>query len=786
MLDPTKPPLSFRQFLVAPFSDISIDKAGGFLRGNFFYLVWILIVPLLMFGVKQGWELLYGLFDDAGPYPGVRAASMLFAYFLLAMAIWLLPLPLFRKISPDTAEGMAEWNKLRPVTASNPYRGLLVSVLPMIFYSIVMIFVQAMRGIDGWYLALILATIVGGIVLLWWIMEKSKLKIGLLMDLMIANWGMVLALIWIGKETRTEVFWNYYFVGLGISIQIALLGGIFKHLEARLGPNSKPGLNQTHRRFYRFVFFTVIGGTLALSLVNNLHFMTPTFVLLIIISFYLMLNDLLIAVYILKKSKWLKRGMTVALAILIWFIFVRRSEIHNVNYVASNLPASSTRVGFNDYFQNWYKNNIAPSINEADSTEIPIFLVAAQGGGSRAGLWTSEILNHLEVESNYQFHRQVFAITSASGGSVGTGATLGLWRYVQDNPTLADSTKERLHRHFGEQMFRRNYLSSQFMQLFVNEVGKRFLSLVKKDVYDRNLEHQLHEALGFASAIRYGHEPNDKADLSPFKRIGQAFLRGGNDSLSIGKKRPKILNYPMQPYLSYWYTPSGQLDARLPLYFPITLNIQTGKPGYASPIAWKADSTLFLDAIDIIGEAEKSRPGHSLAMVTATNLSQLFPVMNSYTYIDSVGNFMDGGLFENMGLTLMSRIHERLKNEIAAAPDSLIPPSVKKRLKITVLFLINDEIRTPKGATFNRYNQVTATLKAVASSSIQGRNTWWLDYYSKELPKDEQPIEFVLQNHQTPLRDQVPLGRWLSERSVDSVCAKVRSLNARQTLMGIK
>ncbi len=375
------------------------------------------------------------------------------------------------------------------------------------------------------------------------------------------------------------------------------------------------------------------------------------------------------------------------------------------------------------------------------------------------------------MKSGYQFHRQTFAITSASGGSVGSAATLALWRHAED-AKLDTASRRKLYDPFAAQMFQRNYLSSQFMQLFVNEVGKRFVSAIKKekDVYDRNYEHQRHEALGFANAVRYGYEQNNHSEEGVFERLSQAFAKGDSDSLKIGKKRPKIPNYPMRPYLSYWYSAPKQPDTRLPLYFPITLNIQTGRPGYASPIAW--DDTLLIDAIDIVGEAEKNKPGKSLALATVTNLSQLFPIMNSYTYIDDVGNFLDGGLFENMGLTLMSRIHERLQEKIDSAPPSLIPQSVKKRLKIKVIFLINDEIRTPDGKTFERYNQMTATLKAVSSSSIQGRNTWWLDYFEKEFPK-ERTQEFVLQDHKTDKRDQVPLGRWLSRRSVDMVCKKV-------------
>ena len=447
------------------------------------------------------------------------------------------------------------------------------------------------------------------------------------------------------------------------------------------------------------------------------------------------------------------------------------------------MRAEDTRADFHTYFKSWYDANIAPRVDTTGTDPIPVYLVAAQGGGSRAGLWTSDLLNRLETESNYRFHRHLFAVTSASGGSVGTGSTLSFWRFMEDNPGIDTATRRQLHDSFASEMFRRNYLSSQFMQLFVNEVGKRFLSIFKSDVTDRNLEHQRHEALGFANAIRYGYEHNDKSEENPFERISQTFAQGDADSLYLDKKHPKILNYPMQPYLSYWYDSIGHLHKpRLPLYFPITLNIQTGKSGFASPIAW--DSTLFVDAIDILRDAENGKPGKTLAISTATNLSQLFPIMNSYTYIENVGNFMDGGLFENMGLTLLSRIQLRLKEEITNAPD--IPDSIKKRLKIKILFFINDDIQTPEGTRFSRLNQTTATLKAVASSSIQGRNTWWVNYFNNILPPEERPATFVLQGPRTPEPDKLPLGRWLSRRSVQMACDQVDSLDIGNILVGLK
>ena len=700
------------------------------------------------------------------------AATLLFIYFVLALTLWLLPLPFFKKNTLD------DFNRLRPVTRDNPYRGLLVSILPMIFYSIVMIVVQAKRSFIWWQAVLTAVTIAAGIYFMWWVMEKSRWKIGRVQALLGANWALVFVLVWMGKSAGSRFFWNYYFVGLGMLIQMGLLGGLIKQLEARL----TTGANRAHRRYYRLVFFVMVIGTLAISLVNNLNVLSPTFVLLVIITAYVLLNDLVIALYVLKQGRRLKYGLTLLLVLFGWFIFVRKSGIHNINYVRSELRAKDDRVDFHTYFEAWYRTNLEPAIVPGDSTEIPVFLLAAQGGGSRAGLWTADILNRLETESDYRFHRHLFAITSASGGSAGTGATLALWRFMLDNEATIDpDTRRFLGENFAAEMFRRNYLSAQFMQLFVNEVGKRFVSLVRKDVYDRNLEHQRHEALGFANAVRFGLEKGNGLD-SPFDRLDQTFAQGDADSLKVGKGRRQIPNYPMWPYLDFWYAGPKKPDPRLPLFFPITANIQTGKAGYPSPVAW--DSTLFLDAIDVLCDAEKSRPGYSLALETGVNLSQIFPVMNAYTYIEGTGNFMDGGLFDNLGLSLMTRLRERLQTEIAGA--SFIPDAVKKRLKVKLLFAINDTSEPFGEATFNAKNQSTATFTALTFSSIQGTTTWWLDYFRRSLPPDEQPITLVLQGPGTPERDKVPLGRWLSNRSVDSVCARVRRLDTQRILHSVR
>src|SRR5207248_5753513 len=50
----------------------------------------------------------------------------------------------------------------------------------------------------------------------------------------------------------------------------------------------------------------------------------------------------------------------------------------------------------------------------------PLVLVATAGGASRAAYWTAEVLGKLEAD-HPGFHKQIFAISSVSGGSLGAG-----------------------------------------------------------------------------------------------------------------------------------------------------------------------------------------------------------------------------------------------------------------------------------------------------------------------------------------------------------------------------
>lgn len=325
-------------------------------------------------------------------------------------------------------------------------------------------------------------------------------------------------------------------------------------------------------------------------------------------------------------------------------------------------------------------------------------------------------------------------------------------------------------------MFQRNYLSGAFYQVFMGEIGRRIAWFFDKKNFNRNYTQQLDESIAFGEAIVRGLKNGRRERRKPFfeelrMRIATFFKRGDREVLEKWEGH-SVPNYPRQPYLSYWYRheEGNKMDGRLPLFFPVTFNIQTGRSGYPSPVSMNSgDKSVFIDAIDILADAEQKQnlknSAGSLPMVGASQLSQLFPLMNAYTYIPGCGNFIDGGLFENQGLTLMIRLHDWLQAKIKT-----LPAGVRDRVKIRVLSALNGSIRPendhPRKVT--RISQLSGVMRAAGFSGIEGRTTWWGDYLCERIAPDK-PIEFVLQFADSPADEarRVPLGRWLSRASID-------------------
>jgi hypothetical protein len=748
-----------------------------FIQQQFSYLLWIFVVPAALYLMAQGRELLVGFFDDNTFVAGFRAAALLLVYLLTSLTVLMSPWPFFPKKTPT------DWERINPFTWQKPGATYVLSVLPgILFYSLMLSVMWREIPPQGRALELLTLAIV---VLLarWFWLRWPKWRVGfwqtwaaLLLNMALC-WLMITRVI---PSWKASEFWNYHWIGLLLGIQVALIAGLARVLRQDLVEQ-----RSRYKWMYLLYFTLVAGYVVALAFMPNLEAVSPIYILLLLSAFYLLLSSLLVAFFRFNIRNgrgpvgWKTAaffGVLIGGPVAMW---VFRPSIHTVNTVTATMPLEK-RADFDEWFEAWWETQrLADSL--PPTGEIPIYLVAVQGGGSRAGLWSSEILNRLEIMSRGRFHRHCLAVTAASGGSAGTGATLALWRFAQDSAAMLsrwqweDNDPTRLYNDFNGAMFQRNYLSGQFYDIFVKDA-----LAIGREGHDRNFRHQRDEALGFAAGLRkamFGlpiREENDKHyalrnfDLGP--RFRSLRYKGDADRLSV-EKGWTVANYPFMPYLSYWYDGQGRPRPGLPLYFPITCNLHNGRSGYASPLRMGADPDIFTNAIDILDVVEKmdTTDRRTLALATATNMSELFPLLNAFTRIEKSGNYMDGGMFENMGLTVLMEMYRRTDSLIRHA--ACIPDSLRSRVRIHVVCIENNALdmngKPVEEADLPNKAQIFSLLKFPGRDGINGRTTYYLNKLRQTVRTPHLLHEVVFQD---PLdKRKVPLGRWLSIRSVDAV-----------------
>lgn len=86
---------------------------------------------------------------------------------------------------------------------------------------------------------------------------------------------------------------------------------------------------------------------------------------------------------------------------------------HVVRTVSTPVPPRPTA---SQKLDEWVQR-VSPSYGPNDA--IPVFIVATEGGGIRAAYWTAAVLTSLQ-DTNPLFRRNLFAVSSVSGGSLGT------------------------------------------------------------------------------------------------------------------------------------------------------------------------------------------------------------------------------------------------------------------------------------------------------------------------------------------------------------------------------
>ena len=258
--------------------------------------------------------------------------------------------------------------------------------------------------------------------------------------------------------------------------------------------------------------------------------------------------------------------------------------------------------------------------------EEELYIVATAGGGIRAAYWTAAVLSELENKHN-ELRRQVIAISSVSGGSLGAAAWI-----------LKRSRRSESVNRVATEVLERDFLSAALGGMFFAEVGQKlvmwrdwpgkFTIPDRGDTLEMAWEHQWAQVTG-------GGSINDRCRKPSY------------EDLTIASSLMEV-----------WYCETG-FRTEMPMLFANSTDALTGKRVITSAVDAKG---IYQDAFDFI-----SIFNADVKLSTAVLNSARFTLVSPSGNVPANGKngplrIVDGGYFENYGAETALELLKKIRS----------------------------------------------------------------------------------------------------------------------------
>ena len=417
-------------------------------------------------------------------------------------------------------------------------------------------------------------------------------------------------------------------------------------------------------------------------------------VVLVALTTYISILTLIIFVYGHGRNASVIALILPVLFLVIPFFIRPDNNFYDVQTVENT--AETNRYSLDKYFETWVDQRKEDISNDES---YPVFIVASNGGGSRAAYWTTSLLAKLSDTTDGKFIEHLFATSGASGGSVGSAVFTALSAHTIRNEGTYSKMMPRV-----DNIFKEDYLSATVASLF----GRDFIqNIIPWD-------------------IRYWSNRS--------RNLGYQYEQ------MIAGQTSSTNNFFAEEFQKVWYVGKDSVNTHIPLYFGNTLQVEDGRRGVSSAVDM-VDS-IFVDAIDVLKMRDESQ---TLKLSSASMLTNRFPFVNPVGRIDLMtgpGHFADGGYFDNAGaLTAAEVLGELIKmkrmHTQAGSPDSLL----YSHLKFYVLKIDNDEGSDAKGQIKRsrpegKMSQLAAPAQAVAQALLAGHVSYSDDLLKQLVQSD--------------------------------------------------
>lgn len=368
-----------------------------------------------------------------------------------------------------------------------------------------------------------------------------------------------------------------------------------------------PRFSIAERKYFRiFNIVSAVGGVLYLGVVFSIDFanyMGPLALAILAVSILAGLTNLLRVISIRTRFSMFLVLLGIAMVVGIMFRDPYRVRLIKDGDRAHFLDRPTAR----SYMTRWFDKRLA-MMETIDTYRLQkrtydVYIVLSNGGASRAGKWTTNVLSYLQDLSRERdpedtFGDHVLAIAGASGGTVGNCAFYSLLKAEHDGDSSFKDAKN--YRSHTNRFFASDFLTFTLGRLLGPDIIRHIFPI---DMDDR------------AAAL----------------------------ARSLSQSRDPLLNTYFNKKLTDVFDYSGDL----PMLFLTSTKVDDGMPGLISSVQLPFTSQRN-DILKIIDNLPPPERGSNLSLATAAILSSRFPYVSP---AGKVGNnyYVDGGYFDNSG-----------------------------------------------------------------------------------------------------------------------------------------
>ena len=406
---------------------------------------------------------------------------------------------------------------------------------------------------------------------------------------------------------------------------------------------------------------------------------------------------------------------------------------YDASYSTELKHTPDQRLTLDQYVDQWIEDRRALIQNQAPGEQFPIIFVSAEGGGSRAGLWSFLVQSHLFDSNPDYFRKYLFAMTGASGGGGGNNMFYAQAYELLDNPNakpLKYKDTSGIFKYCAGTIYNKDYLSASVASLLGRDLFKNITNI--GDFCDRGalLEDQWEKQ--YAEVFERSDNP-----------LGQAYLN-------------------LMPQ-------KGAHQYIRPIIITNTTELQSGERAIISPVKTNGDT----HGLGVFRDLLKAYPKKDtmIKRSTAMSMNARFPYISPAARIDSVGQYGDAGYYNNIGGNVTIRLQEVLRRALESDTTLTGKYQIKN-------LLITNYVEPPKKVTYS--SQLLAPLVMIANATFahpkesEGTLTNVVNVQSKRtkitqnIDEDGFMSRMRLSESGT-IEPIIPLGRFLSQSAVRSL-----------------